>query len=56
MQSTIDDLSKYWNGLNMDANELYTHEWAKHGSCWDDPDFGFFFEEEDGTSDSDSSD
>lgn len=34
--STMAKLKRYWSGLFNPANDFHTHEWTKHGTCWND--------------------
>jgi ribonuclease T2 len=35
-EETISGLGKYWSGLYNSAIRFHTHEWSKHGTCWND--------------------
>jgi ribonuclease T2 len=28
-------MNKYWNGLYSDDETFLSHEWSKHGTCFD---------------------
>eukprot|EP01016_Furgasonia_blochmanni_P048162 TRINITY_DN7143_c0_g1_i1.p1 TRINITY_DN7143_c0_g1~~TRINITY_DN7143_c0_g1_i1.p1 ORF type:complete len:249 (-),score=62.87 TRINITY_DN7143_c0_g1_i1:269-919(-) len=32
----IRDRSMYWSGLYSPSSQFLSHEWSKHGSCWED--------------------
>jgi len=35
--STLAKINKYWVGGWSSSKEFRTHEWNKHGTCWNDP-------------------
>lgn len=35
-QDLLAELDKYWVGLYTDAFWFRSHEWGKHGTCWND--------------------